>query len=369
MRIIQLADYGGTYAGSFIPMLRALTRVARARGFDVETIFTPVGRGREWVSELQAEEIPVRFSPTTGRRELRSWLESVVAEEKRPTVLHTHFTAFDVPAAQVAATAPETAAFWHVHSRARPELSVRARNVAKHLLFGRDVSGILCVAPDIATAMRRRFAPRRRVTFLPNAIDVERFPPVNPARRTAARKELRLPSDRRVLLHFGWDWQRKGGDLLLRAMSALVLSDPALIVASVGAGAEAQDLAARLGLERHFRALEPTDRVQALYAAADVFVSSSRAEGMPFSVAEALICGVPVVASDIPGHAQIGTGLDACRLTRLEPGALATGITEILSRSSADAHEQACLARAQIRATMDLRPWAERVLRIYEQAM
>lgn len=367
VRIVQLADYAGVYPGSFIPMLRSLTYAARQRGHEVELAFTPAARGREWLAELEADRIPVRFAPSKQRSEVRIWLEKAIDE--RPTVLHTHFTAFDIPAVEAAQGASATKVFWHIHSRARPELAVQLRNIAKNLFYGRRVTRILCVAPDIQAAMRRRLADRRRTVFFPNAIDTERFVPAKPEVRAAARRELGLTEHGPVLLHLGWDWDRKGGDLFLRAAQLLADDYPSLIAVTVGGGAEAADLAADLGIEMHVRSIEPTDRVQRLYAAADLFVSSSRAEGMPFAMAEALTCGVPVVASDIPGHVAIGASLDACRITALDPRALALGAAELLSRPNAEAFEQAKAARQHIRSNMDLDAWSKRMLDLYELAV
>lgn len=369
MRIVQFADYGGAYAGSFIPMLRALTRAARARGHDVDLAFSPTARGQAWLAELHEDSIPVRFSPTMSRDHLRTWISELLCERDIPTVLHTHFTAFDVPAVQAAKCARKAAVFWHVHSRARPELSAGVGNVVKLLLFGRQVAGILCVAPDIASAMRRRFAPRNRVTFFPNAIDVDRFSPQSRASRAAARRELGLPSDGQVLLHLGWDWHRKGGDLFLGAAKLLVRTYPSVTAVTVGGGADARALTGELGLEPCVRVLGPTDRVQILYAAADVFVSSSRAEGMPFAVAEALCSGIPVVATDIPGHAAIGAGLDACRITHGDRESLAAGVADILDRPASIMLEQARVAREHVQTTMDLDGWSSRLVDLYERAM
>lgn len=365
MRLIHLADYHGPYAGSFIPMLLATLRAARGRGWDVAAGFTPVARGRPWVEELEADGIGVRVAPSHSPRELRGWISDLLDESEGPTIVHTHFTAFDVPAALAARARPNASVLWHLHSRAAPGWLAAARNMVKYAVFGRMVEQILCVAPDIATVTRRRLAPARKVRFVPNAIDASRFPPVTPERRVAAREQLGLPYDATVLMHLGWDWSRKGGDLFLRAAGRVGGAREDIVPVTVGAEAPARTLAAELGLD-HLRVLDPTDDVQSLYAAADVFVSSSRAEGMPFAVAEALCSGIAVVASDIPGQVAIGQDIRACRLTSLDPAAIAAGIEETLDRSPEAVREEANEARSAIVRAMDIGAWAESILDLYE---
>jgi glycosyltransferase involved in cell wall biosynthesis len=101
--------------------------------------------------------------------------------------------------------------------------------------------------------------------------------------------------------------------------------------------------------------------VEDVYAAADVFVSPSRAEGMPFAVAEALACGTPVVASDIPGHRYICGDHTGCELVPLDAGALAAA----LSRGSGGDMAE---ARGWLERNMDIQVWAERLFDRYEAA-
>ncbi|MCL2069146.1 MAG: glycosyltransferase, partial [Oscillospiraceae bacterium] len=66
-----------------------------------------------------------------------------------------------------------------------------------------------------------------------------------------------------------------------------------------------QKLADRLGVTGHVRFLGHEEDISKLYAQADVLVSSSRCEGLPFCVMEALYFGLPVIASDIKGHRDL----------------------------------------------------------------
>ena len=100
---MHLAGYGGPYAGSFVPMLRGVMRAARDRGWSCEAVFGPVARDRVWLDELRDDGIPFRFARSSSRADVSGLVRSLLAESDEPTVLHTHFTSFDIPAAMAAA--------------------------------------------------------------------------------------------------------------------------------------------------------------------------------------------------------------------------------------------------------------------------
>ncbi len=97
----------------------------------------------------------------------------------------------------------------------------------------------------------------------------------------------------------------KGVDVLLDALPHLRRDHPELRLAVVGDGIARDDLAARadrLGVADAvvFAGHRPHEELPAWYAAADVVVSASRSEGFGLVVAEALVSGTPVVATDLP---------------------------------------------------------------------
>ncbi len=356
MRLVQLAHYPAPYPGSFVPMLRAALAGARARGWDVEVVLGTDSRDCGWLADLEADGIPVRLVELDGRLRLRRQLSSLLDESPAPTILHTHFTAFDVPAALAAVRRDRAAVVWHLHSPARADVVGRLRGFAKSGLAARFADRILCVSPDRAAAAIAQGAPRSRVRYFPNAIDASAFGPSSREEQTAARETLGLPADGPVLLHFGWDWERKGGDLFLDAVRTLAGRGRTFTAVTV-AGRAAPELVT----------LPSGAAVRALYAAADVFVSPSRAEGMPFSILEALASGVPVAASDIPGQVAIADGLGACRVTPLDAHALAGAIESLLDRGPETVERDATEAAARVRAEYDLGPWAARLLDLYRE--
>jgi glycosyltransferase involved in cell wall biosynthesis len=368
MRLIHLADYGGTYPGSFIPMVRAVLDGGRKRGWEVEAVFSQVADDRAWLSELRHEGFTCRLAPT-GRQALRQTVEEV-ATKGGPAILHTHFTAFDLPAARAARRHDQVIAYWHLHSALRSGAWWQARNCLKLGVLSKGVEEILCVAPNILEQARKRCGPDDRLALVTNAIDLTRFPLVSPERRRAARAALALPTDARVVLHFGWDWQRKGGDVLLGAIASLVKrEDMGELVAVTIADEQAVGARESLGIAEQVRVVKPSDDVQTLYAAADVFVAPSRGEGHPFAVAEALACGLPVVASPLPGHDLIAEATEACRIAALDSSSFADAIAATLTLPAADRSRQRSTAREWVVEEMDILAWSERMLERYDQAL
>jgi glycosyltransferase involved in cell wall biosynthesis len=368
VRIVHLAGYGGPYAGSFIPMLRAVMRAARERGWTCEAVFGPIAQDRVWLDELREDGIPFRFPASNSGRDVTQLVRKLVSESSQPTVLHTHFTNFDLAAVKAARRDRATKVFWHVHTPHHASLAMRMRNRAKYTVAGRRVERILCVSSELAEVVAQRGAPRRKVEFLHNAVDVERFRLLDPHEREIARARLGLPAGQPLLMHFGWDWMRKGGDLFMYSVRALRERGIEVSAATVGGGAPARALRDELRLGHAVHVLDPTDDVQTLYAAADVFVSPSRAEGTPYSVMEALSSGTAVVASNIPGHALMGAGVASCVITPHEPAAIATAVEQLLARPHNEIAADGLEAHLWMRANLALEQWSARLVDRYAEA-
>ncbi len=363
-RVLLLSDYGGSYGGSFVPMLRAIAAEAGARGIVAACGFTPVARGRDWVRDLEADGLEVRFAPATGRGTLRDWIAAWLAELDEPVVIHTHFTGFELPAVAAADGAP---VLWHIHSHLPSSPGLLARGVAKFTWFGRRVAGIVCVSEALAKAVRHRGAPRSKIVVVRNGVDTARFGLVDTAERDRARAELGLPADAPVWMHVGWDWEAKGGPLFTAALSRMRAAGSRAVGLSVGGGSAAR--AAAVALDLPLAVVEPDADVRRFYAAADALAASSAGEGAPFAILEALSCGRAVVATDVPGHRLSPRPPAAFRLAPATPDGFALAARETLERAPEAARREAAEAHDWVVANRALELTASRVADLYEVAL
>jgi glycosyltransferase involved in cell wall biosynthesis len=108
-------------------------------------------------------------------------------------------------------------------------------------------------------------------------------------------------------------------DAYVRAMGTDV--DSRLVFIGAGRLEEAVDARAQqlgLGDLVSLRGLVARDDVFVAYATADVFISTSRGEGLPVAVVEAMAAECPVILSDIPPHREVVDGADFVPLIRPE---------------------------------------------------
>ena len=78
-------------------------------------------------------------------------------------------------------------------------------------------------------------------------------------------------------------------------------------------------------------AVDPRSELQRDYAAVDVCVQASRAEGLGFSVLEAMACGTPVVASSVGGLREtVRDGVTGWSVPAGDAARLASALREVL---------------------------------------
>jgi D-inositol-3-phosphate glycosyltransferase len=153
-------------------------------------------------------------------------------------------------------------------------------------------------------------AERDRVEVVPPGVDHQLFVPGD---RAAARRELRLDPEGRVLLYVGRIQPLKGADLAVRCLAELDPDVSLLVVGGPsGAGGEAEvlglrELVADLDLDDRVQFVppQPHERLVAYYQAADVCVVPSRTESFGLVALEAAACGTPVVAADVGGLSSV----------------------------------------------------------------
>jgi glycosyltransferase involved in cell wall biosynthesis len=172
----------------------------------------------------------------------------------------------------------------------------------------------LSVSPGLVDSYLAAGLPPDRIELAPNGIDTTRFRPASAEERRELRTRLGLPLDEPIVLFVGFFSQDKQPRVLFEAWLRLRHTNdltPTLLF--VGATRSPyfevdDDLVDRMrrdaasqGVANQVIFAGETHDVQDYFRAADVFALPSRREGLPVALLEAMACGLPCVASRLPG--------------------------------------------------------------------
>lgn len=151
--------------------------------------------------------------------------------------------------------------------------------------------------------------PREKICIFPWGVDLEHFSPEN-ARETGLEwREKAGWTDKKVLLCLrSWE-PNYGVDVLLHAFERAVQQDPELRLILFGDGSLHETFMELLEAETlkdkvYIGGRVPNQELITCYGAADVYVTPSHVDGSSVSLMEALACGLPTIASDIPANLE-----------------------------------------------------------------
>ena len=225
----------------------------------------------------------------------------------------------------------------------------------------RHFDGIVAVSDTVADALMRFGVPPARVHVIQNAYD-EVAPPLS---RPDARSRLRALGDEFIIGWVGRLSQEKGLDVLLAALAHV--RDRPVTVAVIGSGAERAALeadAVRLGVNGAVRWMGQINDAPRLYRGFDLFVLSSRTEGTPIALFEAMDAEVPVVATAVGGVPAVVSAAEAALIPPEDPRALAEAIRAACD-DPAPGRARAAAARLRLRTQYAVGPWLDRYDRLY----
>lgn len=305
LRILHITVPGPS--GGLESVVQGLAIGHHRRGHDVH-VLAVVGRGEmehPFLRPLQEAGVAVHALPLPTRAYLQERREvSALVRRLRPHVVHTHGNRADVLDSGLARRLGiPTATTLHGSSRmggkARAYEWIQTRTLPRF-------DAVIAVSRPLVEDLRRWGVSGSRIHLIPNAWPGRDIP----LPRAEARARLGIPADECCV---GWVARLipiKGADVFLRAVACV--PELSAVFAIVGDGPERprlELLARKIGVDKRVHFLGARPAAAKLFAAFDVFVLSSRSEGTPMVLLEAMAAGVPIVAAGVGGVPDlIGNG-------------------------------------------------------------
>ena len=164
--------------------------------------------------------------------------------------------------------------------------------------------GVVTTSHWLAEQAKQSMLGRFPVHHIPYSIDTQAYQPLDPEK---CRSLLGIATGKKVLM-FGAQSltnPRKGGDLLLKALSGLPDSLKSEIVLLI-MGNRGEKMAESLGIPSLNLGFVSSDRLKAIaYSAADLFLFPTRADAFGLVAQEAMACATPVVSFKVGGVPDI----------------------------------------------------------------
>ena len=369
--VLHLTDYGAPYAGNFIASLSALEELVSGRGGSMAYVLPPRARERAWAQDF-SQSHEVRFLEAGGflsyYRQVRRFLR-----ETNASILHEHFIHFSEKIAAwlaIQTCGHRVQTVLHLHNHI--ELPKNPLKRIPHMLYFRSVSRFVCCSESVASHLIADGVPKARVRVAENAIAFERLDHYD----DSVRASLSLPSNAKLALMFGYNFEVKGVDLAVEAVRQLraQVGFPVVLAVALSSNLESvrRRIIEQLGEETlpdWILLLPPREDVGSYYRMADVFLSPSRQEGFCYALVEAAYCRTPVLASAIDAQKDLALPQNAF-FPPQNAGALGAAMLRVLREEPSPVRmrdlEQ---ASERVRQTYALSRWAERVFAAYDEIL
>lgn len=257
----------------------------------------------------QVESLGFRVFSLGGRDRLE-WkaffkLAGILRKEKA-RIVHCHNTAGYLYGGIAAILAGFKKIIYTEHGRVFPDNS--RRMLAERILSWFTYK-IVAVSEDMKRCLieYEKINPLK-IQVIHNGVDVERFYPLGLDARCKLREALGMAQNDIVIGNVARLDPVKDHGCLIRAFALLITRHSSLKLILVGDGPERENiehLIAALGLRSSVICLGSRKDIPDLMNIMDVFVLSSKNEGISLTLLEAMACGVPVVATRVGGNPEI----------------------------------------------------------------
>ena len=331
MKIIEVTNTDFALRHFLLPVMQGL----RARGHEAVGVCPEgplVAAVREAGFRVVTLPLSRSLSPGAQWRALRALLALFVTE--RPDIVHAHMPISGLLARIAARLAGVKRIAYTCHGFLFNQPGPWLRQVASYGMewFAARLTDVYMTVSAKEAADAKRLGICARAVAVGNGRDPGIFRP-NPAARAAIRAQLGTPLARPVVVIVSRLVRSKGHAELLAAMADI---DAELWVVGERLASDhepsLEPFFATSALGGRLRRLGYREDIAALLAAADIFALPSWYEALPMSVIEAMLTGLPVVASDIPGpREQVVHGVTGLLVPARQVAPLAAALQRLVA--------------------------------------
>ena len=312
----------------------------------------------------QLSEIGVPFSQVVvrGRSYLQEYRElSAILSRLRPSILHTHGYRADL-IGLILARRHRVPMVSTVHGFTGATLRIR-NNERVQCLILRAADAVIAVSAPLQRRLSRSGIPTQKIHFVANG-----FLPISPVLdRSQSRATLGI--DEKALTA-GWVGRlspEKGADVMLDALSR---TPSTWQLEMIGDGPQREELrqtALRLGVWDRVRWHGRVTNAGGLLTAFDAFVLSSRTEGTPIALLEAMHAGVPIVATSVGGVPNVLDASAGILVESERPERIADALAQI-EKQPAETRKRVAQARRRVVEVFGPVRWVAQIDAVYEAA-
>ena len=149
-----------------------------------------------------------------------------------------------------------------------------------------------------------------------NWYGANRFSPPHDGEKKRIREELDIPENAVVLISIGGCSEIKRHSEIIKALPYIIKEIPSVIYLHLGEGhteTEEKELAAELGVNTHVRFYGNQTDVRKFLVVSDIYLMTSKFEGISITTIEAMACGIPAILYNVVGLRDFNkTGENSC---------------------------------------------------------
>jgi glycosyltransferase involved in cell wall biosynthesis len=360
--VLQFLCFNSPYGGSFFQSLLMLEQKLNQDHTDMVYLFHTDTSHYNWIQDLIEQGKKVYFLSGNFSKDIFYIRDLLVKHDIK--YIHAHFAGLKYLFLLNVASklySKQTFIVRHLRNHDKPR-GFFGESLRKML---NKVDLYIGCSESVAIEYKKNFKIEDgKITHVTNAINFNRLNKFD----NLQRADYKIGAETKVFLLFGFDYYRKGVDVVLEAMDRLVKEDHdvcLLLSLSTNKDVIESRITDRFSkIPDWLKILSPREDIASYYLLSNYFISASREEGFCNALVESAYCERPIISSDIPGQGSLNIP-HTYKFTSENVSELKDAMIALMSLPEAQKKQIVAEQKEYVIKNFDLDTWAEQITDVY----